>query len=140
MTNDALPDYVRALLEPAAYPHAPASVELVQTHISYVFLAGDVVYKTKKPVDFGFIDQIAPEARKRFCHAEVDLNRRLAPDVYFGVVPVVRTAEGRYAVEAEGEVVEWAVKMRRLPDDRTLDRLLAAEQTPPDIAEASHAG
>ena len=58
-------------------------------------MAGDIVYKTKKPVDFGFIDQVAPETRERFCHAEVELNRRLAPEVYLGVVPVVRTAEGR---------------------------------------------
>ena len=138
----ALPGYVRALLDPHAYPQAPAAVELVQTHISYVFLAGEVVYKTKKPVDFGFIDQVAPERREAFCHAEVRLNRRLAPDVYLGVMPVVRLADGRIAVEAAGEavpagaeVLEWAVKMRRLPDDRTLDRLLAAGTTPPDLVE-----
>ena len=75
----ALPAYVQALLDPAAYPHAPDRVELVQTHISYVFLAGDLVYKTKKPVNFGFIDQVAPERREAHCHAEVELNRRLAP-------------------------------------------------------------
>ena len=63
----ALPHYVRGLLDPAAYPHRPPTVELVQTHISSVFIAGDFVYKTKKPVDFGFIDQTAPEARERFC-------------------------------------------------------------------------
>ena len=123
-----LPDYVRGLLVPAAYPRPPHSVELLQTHISYVFLAGDVVYKTKKPVDFGFIDQTDHGARERFCHAELRLNRRLAPDVYLDVVPVVRTPDGRFAVEGETEggtpVVEWAVKMRRLPEDRTLDRLL----------------
>ena len=134
MTNDALPDYVRALLEPAAYPHAPASVELVQTHISYVFLAGDVVYKTKKPVDFGFIQQLDAETRRRFCEAELRLNRRLAPDVYLDTVAITRTAGGGYAVEREGEagseVVEHAVKMRRLPDDRTLDRLLVADDPP----------
>ena len=131
----ALPEYVRGLMDPAAYPHRPDTVELVQTHISSVFLAGDTVYKTKKPVDFGFIEQTAPESRERFCHAEVRLNRRLAPDVYLGVVPVVRTATGRFAVEAEGEVVEWAVKMRRLPDGRTLDRLLAADAPPGDVLE-----
>ncbi|MEE8337796.1 MAG: AAA family ATPase [Dehalococcoidia bacterium] len=139
MTNDALPDYVRALLEPAAYPHAPASVELVQTHISYVFLAGDVVYKTKKPVDFGFIQQLDAETRRRFCEAELRLNRRLAPDVYLDTVAITRTAGGGYAVEREGEagseVVEHAVKMRRLPDDRTLDRLLDAGEPPPGLIE-----
>ncbi len=142
MSDDQLPEYVRALLDPDAYPQPPQAVELVQTHISYVFLAGEVVYKTKKPVDFGFIDQIAPERREAFCHAEVELNRRLAPDVYLGVVPVVRLADGRIAVDVAGEavpagaeVIEWAVKMRRLPDDRTLDQLLAAGATPPHLAE-----
>ncbi len=138
---DTLPDYVRGLLEPSAYPAPPAEVTLVQTHISYVFLAGDVVYKTKKPVDFGFIEQLSVETRHRFCDAEVRLNRRLAPDVYLGVVPVLRRADGRFVVEPAGgatdtdEVVEWAVKMRRLPDDRTLDRLLTERREPPDILE-----
>ena len=124
----ALPEYVRALLDPATYPHAPREVELRQTHISWVFLAGDLVYKTKKPVDFGFISQLDAETRERFCHAELRLNRRLAPGVYLDVVPVVRTPDGRHAVEgdpASGEVVEHAVKMRRLPDDRTLRRCSA---------------
>src|SRR5688572_29891962 len=133
--NDALPAYVRGLLDPSAYSHPPSEVRLLQTHISYVFIAGDVVYKTKKPVNFGFIDQAAAEAREANCHAEVRLNARLAPDVYLGVVPVVRTAEGRYAVEAPGEVIEWAVKMRRLPDDRTLDGVLASAGAPPRLIE-----
>ncbi len=139
MTADALPDYVRALFDPAAYPHAPDEIELRQTHISYVFLAGDVVYKTKKPVDFGFIQQLDAETRERFCRAEVALNRRLAPDVYIDVVPIVRTSDGRFAVEGDieggGEVVEHAVKMRRLPDDRTLDELLATGAAPEDVVE-----
>ena len=136
--RDALPAYVRGLLEPSAYPTPPSEVGLVQTHISYVFLAGDVVYKTKKPVDFGFIEQMSVETRHRFCDAEVRLNRRLAPDVYLDVVPVLQRADGSFAVEpadGAGEVVEWAVKMRRLPDDRTLDRLLAEHREPPDILE-----
>ncbi|MBM4416682.1 MAG: hypothetical protein FJ035_10725, partial [Chloroflexi bacterium] len=134
MTGE-LPDFVRALLDPAAYLHRPAAVELRQTHISYVFMAGDVVYKAKKPVDFGFIDQRTPAQRERFCHAEVTLNARLAPDVYLGVVPIARTPGRRIAVEAEGEVLEWAVKMRRLPDDRTLDRVLAAGAAPAGLVE-----
>ncbi len=139
MSGDAaLPEYVQALLDPAAYPHAPAGVELLQTHISWVFLAGDLVYKTKKPVDFGFISQLDRETRERFCHAELRLNRRLAPGVYLDVAPVVRMPDGSHAVEgdpAAGEVVEHAVKMRRLPDERTLDRLLAAGEAPADLAE-----
>jgi aminoglycoside phosphotransferase family enzyme/predicted kinase len=84
-----------------------------------VFLAGPVVYKVKKPVAPGFLDFTTLEKRLHFCREEVRLNRRLAPDVYLGVVPVARTAVG-LKVEAAGEVVEWAVKMRRLPDDATL--------------------
>ena len=136
--RDALPAYVRGLLDPSAYQTPPAEVTLVQTHISYVFLAGDVVYKTKKPVDFGFIEQLTVERRHAFCDAEVRLNRRLAPDVYLDVVPVVQRPDGSFAVDAPegtGEVVEWAVKMRRLPDDKTLDQLLNARKEPPDILE-----
>ncbi|MCY3656950.1 MAG: AAA family ATPase [Chloroflexi bacterium] len=140
--DEVLPEYVRALLRPDAYPSPPPDVELRQTHVSYVFLAGDVVYKTKKPVDFGFIDQVAPERREAFCHAEVRLNRRLAPDVYLGVGPIVRHPDGRIAVLAAGEpppgdaeVVEWCVQMRRLPDDRTLRELLPAGEAPPRVAE-----
>jgi len=142
MTNDTLPEYVRGLLDPSAYPAPPDRVDLVQTHISYVFLAGGVVYKTKKPVDFGFIEQMSVERRRAFCEAEVRLNARLAPDVYMAVVPVVRTQDGQYHVEPRPvagmqqiEVVEWAVKMRRLPDDRTLDRLLAAGELAPGVLE-----
>ena len=139
---EVLPEYVRALLRPDAYPSPPPDIELRQTHVSYVFLAGDVVYKTKKPVDFGFIDQVAPERREAFCHAEVRLNRRLAPDVYLGVGPIVRYPGGRIAVLPAGadvpagaEVVEWSVQMRRLPDDRTLRELLRAGAAPPRVAE-----
>ena len=136
--HDALPEFVRALLAPDAYPRPPAAIELRQTHISYVFLADDVVYKTKKPVDFGFIAQLDLATRERLCHAEVRLNRRLTRDVYLDVVPVVRRTDGSLAVEpAEGtsglEVVEWAVKMRRLPDDATLEQLLEVGTMPPDL-------
>lgn len=139
-SEDALPPFVRGLMAPSAYPHAPASVQLLQTHISYVWIADELVYKAKKPVNFGFIDQVSPEVRERHCRMEVDLNRRLAPDVYLGVVPIVRAPDGTFHVDpAEGSeggaVVEWAVKMRRLPDDRTLDRLLETSAEPAEIAE-----
>ncbi|MDA1010005.1 MAG: AAA family ATPase [Chloroflexi bacterium] len=141
--SDSLPPFVRGLMQPSAYPHAPASVRLVQTHISYVWIADDLVYKAKKPVDFGFINQVDAKTREAFCHLEVELNRRLAPDVYLEVVPIVQRADGTFAVEGpvragegDGErVVEWAVKMRRLPDDRSLDQLLAANAVPDDLVE-----
>ncbi len=134
MSEPRLPAWVRDLCAPRAYAHRPPSVELVQTHISYVFLAGEFVYKAKKPVDFGFIEQLSLETRERFCREEVRVNERLAPGVYLGVVPIVMHLQGRHVVDPRehglsakaGTVVEWAVKMRRLPDERTLDRLLAS--------------
>ena len=121
---EKLPPLIRKLLRPEAYPHHPQKVELVQTHISYVFLADDLVYKIKKPVDFGFLDFTTLEKRRFFCEREVVLNRRLCPDIYLGVVPVVEGAEGAF-FEGEGEPVEWAVKMKRLPEEGMMGRLIA---------------
>jgi hypothetical protein len=113
------------LTDPAAYPH-PVDGEVVchQTHISVVFLAGDYAYKLKKPVDLGFLDYSTLEKREHFCEREVELNRRLAPDVYLDVVSVT-VSDGQLCVGGDGEVVEWAVKMRRLPDEATLEARLA---------------
>jgi uncharacterized protein len=107
------------LSRPEAYPYAAGVVEVRQTHISLVFLAGDYAYKIKKAVDFGFLDFTRLEDRHRVCLDEVRLNQRLAPSVYLGVVPIVRGPTG-LAIEGEGEAIEWAVKMRRLPDRATL--------------------
>ncbi len=114
---------IAALADPRAYPASVRRVETRQTHISVVFLADELVYKIKKPVSLGFLDFSTLERRHHFCQEEVRLNRRLAEDVYLDVVPVARTAEG-LRLEARGEVVEWAVKMRRLPDESTLERRL----------------
>lgn len=95
-----------------------------ETHISWVFLTGDAVYKVKKPVELGFLDFSTLTAREEACRAEVELNRRLAPDVYHGVVPITR--EGKtHRVGGDGEVVDWAVHMRRLRDDDRADVLVA---------------
>src|SRR5579883_3116032 len=102
-------EHARDLLDPACYPDVPANVRLVETHISSVFLAGPHVYKLKKPVDFGFVDYSTLARRRRFCELEVALNRRLADDIYLGVVPLVRTREG-FRFEAKGVVLDWAVK------------------------------
>lgn len=118
-----LPRLIAALLEPAAYPDPVREVEVRQTHISAVFLAGNYVYKVKKPVAFGFLDFSTLAKRRHYCEEEVRLNRRLAPEVYLGVVPVTRSGQG-LRVEGDGAVVEWAVKMRRLPDEATLQSRL----------------
>lgn len=110
---------IEALSHPAAYPEPPGEVQVRQTHISVVFLAGRFAYKIKKPVDLGFLDFRTLETRRHFCAEEVRLNRRLAPTVYQGVVPVTRYGEGlRFG--GDGEAVEWAVQMERLPEEATL--------------------
>ncbi len=117
---------VRALADPATYGDAPASVEHVQTHISHVFLAGRWVYKLKKPVTFPFLDFGSLESRRHFCEEEVRLNRRLAPGVYLGVLPVTIEHDGRVRLGGEGRVVDHVVWMRRLPAARLLPALLRA--------------
>src|SRR5262245_10617308 len=118
---------------PSAYPFGVNKITIRQTHISLVFLAGPFVYKIKKPVSFGFLDFSTLEKRRHFCHEEVRLNRRLAPDVYLGVVPIVQTDRG-LVFEGDGTPVEWGVKMLRLPDEATLDsRLQRGDVTPAQI-------
>lgn len=111
---------IAALSDPRAFGRpAGARVEVVQTHISVVFLVEGDVYKLKKPVDLDFLDYSTVARRRRFCELEVELNRRLAPDVYLGTLPVVQV-EGGLRVGGDGEVVDWVVHMRRLPDDARL--------------------
>jgi hypothetical protein len=120
-----LPRFIQAMMCAEFYPHSPETVDLRQTHISYVLLAGDCVYKVKKPVRFVFLDYSTLEKRRHFCHEEIRLNRRLAPAVYLDVVAVVQDG-GRFVLREsprEGEqVFEYAVKMRRLPEKHFLAR------------------
>jgi hypothetical protein len=115
---------VEGLRRPEAYPPPrPTRVDLVTTHISWVFLTDHDVWKVKRPVDYGFLDYTTLERRRHFCEEEVRLNRRLAPDVYLGVVPVRRSAAGP-TLTGDGAVVDHAVHMRRLPDTTSADALL----------------
>lgn len=117
-------DKLRFLSAPSSYAFGPASVETIETHMSYVFLAGARAYKLKKPVRYPFLDFSTLQAREADCRAELRLNRRLAPHVYLAVLPL--TAQGdRLAIGGEGAVVDWLVEMRRLPHDVMLDRLIA---------------
>lgn len=108
--------------------------EVRETHISWVFLHRETVLKLKKPVDFGFLDFTTAEKRRAACEAEVVLNARLAPGVYLGVVPIVRSADGRHRVGPEGavgdDIVDWAVHMRRLSDVDRADVRLAEGRLP----------
>jgi len=122
-----LPEMVQALLDPKAYPHPAQRVEMVQTQMSFVFLAGDYVYKVKKPVNLGYLDYTTLDKRHFYCQREVELNQRLCPDAYLGVVPITRD-RGDILIEGRGEVIEYAVKMRYLPQEAMLNVLLANNQ------------
>src|SRR5512132_1735137 len=126
------PQLVRAMLEPDFYPHAPRSVELCETHISWVFLAGELVYKVKKPVVLPFLDYRTVGRRHQMCLEEVRLNRRLAPGLYLGVVAIVRSVDG-YSLTSEDDegAIEFAVQMRRVQVDRSLAALAASGQLEP---------
>jgi aminoglycoside phosphotransferase family enzyme/predicted kinase len=113
----------RAMADPAFYPHAVTLVEYRETHISKVFLAGGWVYKLKKPVDFGFLDFRTLGARRHFCEREVLLNQRLAGGVYDKVVGICRDQTGRFFLDGEAPL-EFAVRMKRLPDGASLVELL----------------
>lgn len=97
--------------------------ELIETHISWVLLAEEYVYKIKKPVKFSFLDFSTQEKRKFLCEEEVRLNRRLSPQVYLGVVPIVEK-DGKIVLEGEGKPMGYAVKMKRLPQEKRMDNLL----------------
>ena len=111
---------------PASYLHGPAEVRSLQTHISWVFIASPFVFKLKKPVNLGFVDFSSLEKRRHFCQREVELNRRLCPDIYLGVVPIYKTASG-FSFNVEGEIADFSVKMRELPRGWFLSELLAKE-------------
>jgi aminoglycoside phosphotransferase family enzyme/predicted kinase len=121
------PDIIRDLLRPSAYGLPSGSeVRLRVTHSSWVFLTPDDVWKLKRPVDLGFLDFRTVEARRHDCEEELRLNQRLAPDVYLGVEPIRKTSAG-HALSGEGPVVDWALHMRRLPDEDSAEALLGQD-------------
>jgi aminoglycoside phosphotransferase family enzyme/predicted kinase len=112
------------LARPEAYPAPrPTTIRVITTHISWVFITDDEVWKLKRPVDYGFLNYTTVERRRHFCHEEVRVNSRLAPDVYLGVVPV-RLDRGRHSFGLNGIVVDYAVRMRRLPEAASAESLL----------------
>lgn len=106
----------------ASYDHPTASIQVIETHISWILLTGEFAYKIKKPLDLGFLDFSTLDKRLAACREEVRLNRRTAPDIYIDVVPITGTPEAP-RVNGEGEAFEYAVKMRQFPAEATLDRL-----------------
>lgn len=122
-----------SLLQPKAYPEPTSSVQLIQTHVSWIFLTDEYVYKVKKPVNYGFLDFSSLDKRRFFCDEEVRLNSRLCPDIYLQTVPLVMTPDGA-SFHGEGEIIDYAVLMKRLPAQRMLDVLVdRGAVTPEDM-------
>lgn len=121
------PGLVEAMLDPAFYPHRPDSVELRETHISWVFRAGPLAYKVKKPIVLPFLDYGTAARRGEMCEEEVLLNRRLAPDLYRRVVSIVPDGDG-YALSEDEDptAVDYAVEMEVVDEERSLEALDAA--------------
>jgi aminoglycoside phosphotransferase family enzyme len=125
-----LSDIVKILSNPAAYPEPTKKVEIAQTQMSVVFLTDKFVYKIKKPVNLGYLDYTTLGKRHHLCEQEIRLNRRLCSDAYLGVVPIVLD-NGKIILGGKGEVIEYAVKMRKLPQNRMMDVLLAKDRVTP---------
>ena len=134
-----LPPLIQALLEPQRYPHGVVRVELVETHISWILLAGDFAYKIKKPLKLSFLDFSTLAQRLQGCEDELRLNHRYAPDIYLDVVGLFNTPQDpRWS--GPGAAIEYAVKMRRFDDAARLDRLCVRSELMPlhlsDLADA----
>ena len=119
---DALEHLLAALREPARYAHAVERVELLQTHISCILLAGDYAYKIKKPVDLGFLDFSTLSARRHYCEEELRLNRRTAPALYLDVIAIGGSASAP-VIGGGGAAIEYALRMRRFGQEHLLDRM-----------------
>lgn len=129
-----LPPLVTRLLDAAAYPHPTADIRLIETHISWVFLTGDLVYKVKKPCNLGFLDFSTLERRLRFCEEEVRLSGRFAPDLYLGVVPIAGPPQ-QATIGGAGPPIEWAVQLRQFDEASRLDQLFAENKLSADDCE-----
>src|SRR5580692_5254016 len=127
-------DVLAFLADPAAYGGGLEKVRRIDTHAASVFLAGDRALKIKRAVRFPFLDYSTLAKRKAACAAEIEVNRRLAPELYRGVVAITRANDGRLALGGDGAPDEWAVDMARFDENRTLDHL--ANEIDDDLADA----
>jgi len=124
----------QSIKNPQLYGEDVSSVEIIQTHISYVALTGKYAYKIKKPVNFGFLDFSTLEKRKYFCEEEVRLNKRLCPDIYIGVVPITQK-DNNLELSGKGKVVDYAVKMKEFPQEKIMTKLLEKEKISEEILD-----
>jgi aminoglycoside phosphotransferase family enzyme/predicted kinase len=124
LPSDSIARFIRGMSRAGAYPHCAGSIELLETHISWVFLAGVYAYKVKKPVALGFLDFTSLQSRRHFCEEELRINRRFAPDLYLDVV-AVRGSIDAPRVGGTGEVLEYALRMRRFAQEGLASSMLA---------------
>ncbi|MDQ6997729.1 MAG: AAA family ATPase [Mariprofundus sp.] len=130
MNKLPLPTHIQAMFCPETYPHEVDDIEMVQTHISWVFLTGDFVYKLKKPLNLDFLDFSTLAKRKFYCEQELILNRRLSADIYLDVVALTQKGEG-IELDGLGEVLDYAVKMHQFDQSGLLDQRLKDNQFDP---------
>jgi aminoglycoside phosphotransferase family enzyme len=126
-------EVVEALMKSEAYDEVPGKIELIQTHISFVFLTRNFVYKVKKAVDLGFLDFTTLEKRRFFCEKELELNRRLCEGMYLEVVPINRS--NVIKIKGEGKPIEYAVKMKRIPQEKMMNRLLEENKVDDELID-----
>jgi len=121
------PLWLDALKNTDAYPHETRDIKFIQTHISWVFITDNLVYKIKKPVNFGFLDFTTIEKRKFYCNEEIRLNKRLCPDIYIKVEKITQK-NGLYKIGGEGDLINWCVVMEKMPQDYMMDRPIQKEE------------
>lgn len=119
---------VSFLMQPSAYPEKATNVEVKETHMSWVFLVNGFAYKLKKPVTNCLFDFQTLEARLKNCMEEVRVNKRLAKDIYLGIVPLVINEVGKLQLDGKGQIVDWLVKMKRIPEENFLDLAIKSQK------------
>jgi aminoglycoside phosphotransferase family enzyme/predicted kinase len=123
LTQTSVPALVEQMMQAGFYPHCVTEpIQLIQTHVSYVFLTGDYAYKVKKPVNFGFLDFSTLERRQHFCLEELRMNQPIAPDIYLEVLPITQTGD-KFVLSGGDRAVEYALKMCQFPQDALFSNL-----------------
>jgi aminoglycoside phosphotransferase family enzyme len=125
-------DQIRQLITLGTFPEDSPTRELIETHISWIILLENLAFKIKKPLKFSFLDFSSLADRRHFCYRELRLNRRLAPEMYQQVLPVRYDGKAYHIGDGEGEVVDYALEMRRMDNNRQMDRLLSADMVTAD--------
>lgn len=121
---ESLQHKIAFLSQPSSYLERTSAVEVIETHMSWVFMTDLFAYKLKKPIAYNHLDFSTLEARHHYCVEEVRLNRRLAANVYLNVLPLLIDADGNLQLSGEGQVTEWLIRMRRLPAKLALDQCI----------------